>query len=671
MQPARVLSTRKQDIELLPMSTKPQQKQQRNFRRTQDSQTPRKSDTNSSRSNGGKWKRAFADENLSSLNQTSSPGDNLEEDDGEICIICANPRKYIALSACSHTTCHKCTFRQRALYGKKGCLICRTENEQLIFTDKFDHQFADFTPRDFAKTSEEYGIAFTSEEVYTATLQLLKYNCPFGDVADKDFESFKKYNEHLKTSHNKTICMICANNKKAFPSELKIFTPNQLRNHQSRGDSNGFKGHPMCGFCTGQRFYSDDELYVHMRDRHERCHICDQIDSTNPQYFKNYDQLFEHFRNSHYVCTVQTCLESKFVVFRDDIDLQAHILKEHRTILANDKGNIPVAGRRFQSELSTFSATPARAVHERDTFDTPALRSSSAARSANTTNSDSSPEVKRMRMEERARHYLNYSQPEFEAFLAINEDYRKNALSAEDVFTAYQKLFKSPSADVPLLIYDFSGMFPQNSAKHKDLFAIYEAEQKKNNHQINFPSLAPPSSVAAANVIGGSWGRSSSPSSASSSKSSGRYNFPALSKPVNSQPLFTPKKASFKSLNTNVRSAPVVKKASANNGTNYTPTYLQNKSTSSGSLSSSSSSSASISEEKFPPLPKAQKKKFRAPLVNEPNILNPQQWGVSSSGLRQEQQQLGSSNASTDSLSTNGKKRGKQKQKQLLFHIGI
>lgn len=33
--------------------------------------------------------------------------------------------------------------------------------------------------------------------------------------------------------------------------------------------------HPLCEFCH-ECFFSDDELYVHMRERHEKCFVCDR-----------------------------------------------------------------------------------------------------------------------------------------------------------------------------------------------------------------------------------------------------------------------------------------------------------------------------------------------------------------------------------------------------------
>lgn len=157
----------------------------------------------------------------------------------------------------------------------------------------------------------------------------------------------------------------------------------------------------MCAFCSGKRFYSDDELYIHMRNQHEKCHICDKMNPASPQYFKDYNQLFDHFKHSHYVCTVQTCLDNKFVVFKDELELQAHILQEHGNIL---KGK----PKFFQSELSTFISAPSRVIRERDDYDLPSISSLPGSSSGSRTDvrSASSPEESRLRLAERAKYYL-------------------------------------------------------------------------------------------------------------------------------------------------------------------------------------------------------------------------------------------------------------------------
>jgi hypothetical protein len=65
--------------------------------------------------------------------------------------------------------------------------------------------------------------------------------------------------------------------------EHTLYTRNQLLQHMPslshRPGSNVAKTqveggvHPMCEFCK-ECYFGDDELFVHMRERHEECFIC-------------------------------------------------------------------------------------------------------------------------------------------------------------------------------------------------------------------------------------------------------------------------------------------------------------------------------------------------------------------------------------------------------------
>ena len=139
------------------------------------------------------------------------------------------------------------------------------------------------------------------------------------------------------------MCDLCTRNKKVFTHEHDLFTIPELRKHEKFGDDNpgavdqsGFKGHPECGFCR-QRFYGDDELYTHCRDKHERCHICDRrTQRREQQYFLDYSSLEIHFRKDHFLCADQDCLDKKFVVFESEMDLKGHQLETHPEGLSKD-----------------------------------------------------------------------------------------------------------------------------------------------------------------------------------------------------------------------------------------------------------------------------------------------------------------------------------------------
>jgi E3 ubiquitin-protein ligase ZNF598 len=160
---------------------------------------------------------------------------------------------------------------------------------------------------------------------------------------------------------------LCTRNKKVFTHEHDLFTMPELRRHEKFGDDNpgavdqsGFKGHPECGFCR-ERFYGDDELYTHCREKHERCHICDRRNAgRQPQYYIDYNSLEQHFNKDHFLCSDQECLEKKFVVFDSEIDLKAHQLESHPNGLTKDARR---EARRI--DISGFDYRPHTQVDDR------------------------------------------------------------------------------------------------------------------------------------------------------------------------------------------------------------------------------------------------------------------------------------------------------------------
>ncbi|PGH10639.1 hypothetical protein AJ79_05353 [Helicocarpus griseus UAMH5409] len=265
-----------------------------------------------------------------------------EADDGEVCFICASNIAHTAVAPCNHRTCHICALRLRALYKTKACAHCRTEWPFVIFTDDPAKRYEDYKDKDFIRTDDNLGIKYETNDIFEDTVLLLRYNCP-DDECDAACLGWPDLHRHVKSRHQKVMCDLCTRNKKVFTHEHELFSMTQLRKHEKYGDDNpgavdqsGFKGHPECGFCR-QRFYGDDELYAHCRDKHERCHICDRRNgSRQQQYFANYDALEDHFSKDHFICLDKECLEKKFVVFESQMDLKAHQLEAHPAGLSKD-----------------------------------------------------------------------------------------------------------------------------------------------------------------------------------------------------------------------------------------------------------------------------------------------------------------------------------------------
>ena len=147
----------------------------------------------------------------------------------------------------------------------------------------------------------------------------------------------------MRRIHHRKMCDLCSRHKKVFTHEHELFTEKGLELHIRRGDDrpgavdqSGFKGHPLCSFC-GERFYGDDELYIHCREKHERCFLCERRDGGGqPQYYLNMDALWDHFRKEHFPCPEPECMEQKVIVFPSEMDLKAHLLEVHGNKLSKD-----------------------------------------------------------------------------------------------------------------------------------------------------------------------------------------------------------------------------------------------------------------------------------------------------------------------------------------------
>lgn len=280
------------------------------------------------------------------INQGEEKGKAAVEDrnktEAEVCFICASAVIHNAVAPCNHRTCHICSLRMRALYKTKACAHCRTESDFVIFTDDATKRYEDFTDSDFAHVDAGLGIKYEKPEIYEDTVLLLRYNCP-DESCDVACLGWGDLHRHVRSAHKKVMCELCTRNKKVFTHEHELFTYPELRKHQKFGDDNpgavdqsGFKGHPECGFCR-ERFYGEDELYAHCREKHERCHICDRrSQGGKPVYYRNYDELEVHFRKDHFLCPDKECLEKKFVVFESEMDLQAHQVETHPGVLSKD-----------------------------------------------------------------------------------------------------------------------------------------------------------------------------------------------------------------------------------------------------------------------------------------------------------------------------------------------
>lgn len=415
-----------------------------------------------------------------------------------LCLICAEDIVFSAIAPCNNTTCHKCCLRQRALYKKRTCLVCRTEHAVVVVADRVlpeDTRYDDIVNTS-APFNAEHGLQFTSSAAESTTLALLDILCPDCHV---EFSRFGQLNDHVRTHRGRQFCDICALHQCAFVSELRLYTPKELQRHVAGGDTRGFSGHPRCNFCRNKRFYSADELAVHVRDRHERCYLCDQHSPAPGDYYCDYDDLYEHFRRNHYVCLVPLCVEKRFVVFAEDLNLAAHMLREHGEVVSK-LGRL-VVGTSAVGFLGRLSTVPAA---------TPRVDIDTQCR----------------RLEERAKHYLHGDETALIRFLLLHQTLKAKKMSAQDAVAQLREIFaKTSHEDLALLVHEMVCLFPPHLDQGVQLQAAFDRtrpvpQPALHNH---FPALGS-SSKASPMLSEPAWGGSLRPKTHD-------MLFPALAKP--------------------------------------------------------------------------------------------------------------------------------------------
>lgn len=526
----------------------------------------------------------------------------VEKEEEDTCVICANAVEYVAVTPCNHRVCHRCLLRQRVLYGKKACLLCRSDNESVVLSQaEFARDYESYSAKDFvsydAKRHKQWAMEFADKLLLQETEKILAFLC---SICQTSCDLFKALQDHVRLEHAKFYCLICCKHKKAFVDEFPVFTHKQLVRHQTEGDDNGFSGHPECKHCH-TRFYSEDELNVHIRDRHERCHICDQTTPKTADYYKNYEALYKHFKRDHFVCTVPQCVEKGFVVFADDLELAAHMIKEHGHITGSNK---MVIGLSFHSQLLTFN------LAQRRHFET------------NNSNEDhNDPEVKKKRFEERARLYLNYDKLVMDQFQRFNANYRNGKLSARELYNNYRELFgKQSPEEIALLLGELSGLLGGQRQLKDQLDTIVLEINSQTQMTTQFPVLQKSGSLTP--VILQAWvGKLSLLGALRQEK------FPALAKPAR-KPVAAPQ-PTIKYKTVLLQPQPKAKVQVNTRQANYTPAYLSSSRSGLASPLTGGSLTASPSADKFPALEKKPKKTV-IPRVNQYLIPDPNQWGTPS-----------------------------------------
>ncbi|KAL3666142.1 hypothetical protein V7S43_008931 [Phytophthora oleae] len=270
------------------------------------------------------------------VTSTSTPE---EDDEPEICLLCADPIKFYAVGECNHHgICSKCSMRMRLIMDDRNCPMCKQPLERVVVSS---------SPRPY-ESFELWGDAAGPESVLDELSEMIFVDCRAHYSELRSLREFKcrmrrcrevkhslgQLKEHLRHEHGVDFCELCLTHQSFFIQEQEVFTKGALKGHnigRGRGGPAGQKHantgkdfHPMCQFCR-KRFYGDKELYEHLERDHFKCHIC----KVENEYFRNYASLETHFRREHHLCEDRRCLEMRFVVFPNDVEYQAHMTSVH------------------------------------------------------------------------------------------------------------------------------------------------------------------------------------------------------------------------------------------------------------------------------------------------------------------------------------------------------
>ncbi|KAK9474485.1 uncharacterized protein V1510DRAFT_360601 [Dipodascopsis tothii] len=483
----------------------------------------------------------------------------------EICFICAEPIKYYAIGPCNHVACHVCALRMRALYKTNACVHCRTVNDRIILTADGTKRFEDFEPAALVAHDDKLGADSDSQAVIDEAVGLLRFNCPAKNCR-RVCTSWADLRKHVTEVHHKSLCPLCTRHRKAFTREFKMYTAKALSLHEREGDEEGFTGHPDCKFCR-TRYYSQDELNAHYREAHERCHICDRAltASSEARYFQNYDALEAHFRADHFLCPVNSCLEKKFVVFENDVDLKVHQIEEHASVYGSSRSartiepsmlmgaaqpgssrsRVPretlvraTAARPLTRDELAFQRTlalqnppaaePARPGTARQfgaALSAPARpsRAPAAARAAaewadvDDSRAPRPPAPSELelfrhrRLDERAKALLRNDADRYQTFRQINTQFKDGELAATDVIARYNDLFRTDKSEITLVVRELAELFESSDPpKHDALLKACSAWQVKNEEYPELPTAGAATARAKVpprkQVVASAWG---------------------------------------------------------------------------------------------------------------------------------------------------------------------
>ncbi|CAF0903493.1 unnamed protein product [Brachionus calyciflorus] len=276
-----------------------------------------------------------------------SHSENQEKENVVNCICCLHELFTFVYYSCSHYVCLNCAVKMRVLCEKIDCPVCRQESKKVFCTKNLiESKNFDLSLKIKSNVPERDKAGIFIDPEYAELIEkehdeILSNRCDICPSTTPPFNTFQDLDYHIRKFHRRFFCELCMDNLKLFPYERKHYTREELATHKRNGDKDdySFKGHPLCEYCD-QRFFDRDEIYRHFRRDHYFCHFCD-TDGIE-EYYKDYNQLRTHFLKSHYLCELDSCSANaaqthEYVVFRTELDFQAHKKQKHAKTKSEQK----------------------------------------------------------------------------------------------------------------------------------------------------------------------------------------------------------------------------------------------------------------------------------------------------------------------------------------------
>ena len=261
--------------------------------------------------------------------------DKIQENDSQ-CVICGEKIEYYSIGRCNHREiCYYCTLKNRTFYNDKKCPLCNTNLEIVFISPKSEiYSFEELSKKELSSyykdnDSDEIGVYYTDITSLETSLQLKLYKCPIDYcVKEEPFNSYEDLVQHLKDNHQKLFCKVCVKYGKKFITEQKVYSKNEINEHNWYGDiDEDIPPHHKCPYC-GDLYYDDEMLYSHMSKTHFMCDICKNIDKKTI-FYSALPNFIEHNRFYHYCCPFKECKDVLYIAFPSKKQLIEHFEKKH------------------------------------------------------------------------------------------------------------------------------------------------------------------------------------------------------------------------------------------------------------------------------------------------------------------------------------------------------